>query len=175
MPARTARRELLRGAATLAVLSCIPSGWALPPGPPRGPAFIEALIARMSVEEKAGQLSLFSSAEQVDKAINANPASKDGAGRNQLAAARARQLTGVFNGANVRWHRQLQEAALTGRSGGHRYAGRAAAEHRPCARAARPGAAERGRSWSHGFWARKPVMQLPISCSVCRRPLAACR
>lgn len=144
MPARTTRRELVSGAATLAVPSRIPSGWTLPPGLSHGPAFIEALIARMSLEEKAGQLSLFSSVEQGDKAINANPASKDGAGRNQLAAARAGQLTGVFNGVNVRWHRQLQETALKSRSDGHRHTGRAAAEHRPCARAARPCAAERG-------------------------------
>ncbi|MCC4635702.1 MULTISPECIES: glycoside hydrolase family 3 N-terminal domain-containing protein [Xanthomonas] len=115
MHPRTTRRQLLRGAATLAVLSRIPSGWALPPGPSHGPAFIEALIARMSVEEKAGQLSLFSSAEQVDKAIVANPVRKDAAGRNQLAAARAGRLTGVFNGSNVRWHQQLQQAALKSR------------------------------------------------------------
>ncbi|KTF34549.1 hypothetical protein LMG919_14815, partial [Xanthomonas vesicatoria] len=115
MPPRTTRRQLLRGAATLAALARIPAGWALPPGPARGPAFIETLIARMSVEEKAGQLSLFSSAEQVDKAIVANPLSKDAAGRSQLAAARAGRLTGVFNGSNVRWHQQLQQAALKSR------------------------------------------------------------
>ncbi|MBB4592848.1 glycoside hydrolase family 3 N-terminal domain-containing protein [Xanthomonas cannabis] len=115
MAPRTTRRQLLRGAATLAVLSRVPSGWALPPAPARGPAFIEDLIARMTLEEKAGQLSLFSSAEQIDKAIVANPIHKDAAGRTQLAAARAGQLTGVFNGSNVRWHRQLQQAAMQSR------------------------------------------------------------
>ncbi|RJS03615.1 glycoside hydrolase family 3 N-terminal domain-containing protein [Xanthomonas sp. CFBP 7698] len=115
MAPRTTRRQLLRGAATLAVLSRVPSAWALPHAPARGPAFIEDLIARMTLEEKAGQLSLFSSAEQIDKAIVANPIHKDAAGRTQLAAARAGQLTGVFNGSNVRWHRQLQQAAMQSR------------------------------------------------------------
>ncbi|MBB3831975.1 beta-glucosidase [Xanthomonas arboricola] len=115
MAPRTTRRQLLRGAATLAVLSRVPSGWALPHAPTRGQAFIEDLIARMTLEEKAGQLSLFSSAEQIDKAIVANPIHKDAAGRTQLAAARAGQLTGVFNGSNVRWHRQLQQAAMQSR------------------------------------------------------------
>ncbi|MGV7194884.1 glycoside hydrolase family 3 N-terminal domain-containing protein [Xanthomonas axonopodis] len=115
MAPRTTRRQLLRGAATLAVLSRLPSGWALPHAPTRGQAFIEGLIARMTLEEKAGQLSLFSSAEQIDKAIVANPIHKDAAGRTQLAAARAGQLTGVFNGSNVRWHRQLQQAAMQSR------------------------------------------------------------
>ncbi|WP_355586305.1 glycoside hydrolase family 3 N-terminal domain-containing protein [Xanthomonas cannabis] len=115
MAPRTTRRQLLRGAATLAVLSRVPSGWALPHAPAHGPAFIEDLIARMTLEEKAGQLSLFSSAEQIDKAIVANPIHKDAAGRTQLAAARAGQLTGVFNGSNVRWHRQLQQAAMQSR------------------------------------------------------------
>ncbi|NIJ81055.1 glycoside hydrolase family 3 N-terminal domain-containing protein [Xanthomonas cannabis] len=115
MAPRTTRRQLLRGAATLAVLSRVPSGWALPHAPAHGPAFIEDLIARMTLEEKAGQLSLFSSAEQIDKAIVANPIHKDAAGRTQLAAARAGQLTGVFNGSNVRWHGQLQQAAMQSR------------------------------------------------------------
>ncbi|MCC4602403.1 glycoside hydrolase family 3 N-terminal domain-containing protein [Xanthomonas campestris] len=115
MAPRTTRRQLLRSAATLAVLSRVPSGWALPHAPAHGPAFIEDLIARMTLEEKAGQLSLFSSAEQIDKAIVANPIHKDAAGRTQLAAARAGQLTGVFNGSNVRWHRQLQQAAMQSR------------------------------------------------------------
>ncbi|NYI18956.1 beta-glucosidase [Xanthomonas arboricola] len=115
MAPRTTRRQLLRGAATLAVLSRVPSGWALPHAPAHGPAFIEDLIARMTLEEKAGQVSLFSSAEQIDKAIVANPIHKDAAGRTQLAAARAGQLTGVFNGSNVRWHGQLQQAAMQSR------------------------------------------------------------
>lgn len=69
----------------------------------------------MSVEEKAGQLSLFSSAQQDGKAIVANPLTRTADGSAQLAAARAGRLTGVFNGSNVRWHQQLQQAALQSR------------------------------------------------------------
>lgn len=64
---------------------------------------------------KAGQLSLFSSAQQDGKAIVANPLTRTADGNAQLAAARAGRLTGVFNGSNVRWHQQLQQAALQSR------------------------------------------------------------
>lgn len=115
MSPRTTRRQLLGGAAALGLLARIPTGWALPSGAVRTPAFIDALIARMSVEEKAGQLSLFSSAQQDGKAIVANPLARSADGDDQLAAARAGRLTGVFNGSNVRWHQQLQKAALQSR------------------------------------------------------------
>ncbi|MEA9750739.1 glycoside hydrolase family 3 N-terminal domain-containing protein [Xanthomonas campestris pv. raphani] len=115
MPARTTRRQLLQGAASLALLARIPAGWAVPASPSGAPGFIDALIARMSVEEKAGQLSLFSSAQQDSKAVVANPLDRTADGSAQLAAARAGRLTGVFNGSNVRWHRQLQQAAMQSR------------------------------------------------------------
>ncbi|WP_407468598.1 glycoside hydrolase family 3 N-terminal domain-containing protein [Xanthomonas campestris pv. raphani] len=115
MSARTTRRQLLQGAASLALLARIPAGWAVPASPSGAPGFIDALIARMSVEEKAGQLSLFSSAQQDSKAVVANPLDRTADGSAQLAAARAGRLTGVFNGSNVRWHRQLQQAAMQSR------------------------------------------------------------
>ena len=69
----------------------------------------------MTVEEKAGQLTLMGTAVFGDAAAAAiNPqvvASQEG----QLEAARAGQLTGIFNGSQVDWHKRLQDAALQSR------------------------------------------------------------
>ncbi len=115
MTLRTTRRRLLLGAGSLALLSQVPRGWALPPAPARPAAFVDALIARMSVEEKAGQLTLIGSAHQNSAAAAANPVVSSAAVEAQLAAARGGQLTGIFNGSNARWHAQLQQAALDSR------------------------------------------------------------
>ncbi len=115
MTFRTTRRGLLLGAGSFALLSHVPMGLALPRAPTKTPAFIEALIARMTPEEKAGQLTLFGSAQQTDAAAAANPVNVRPTAEGQLAAARAGRLTGIFNGSNVRWHQQLQQAALESR------------------------------------------------------------
>lgn len=115
MTLRTTRRNLLIGAGSLALLSRIPVGWALPRDNARTPAFIDGLIARMTVEEKAGQLTLLGSVAANAAATAANPDTRVPAASTQLEAARAGQLTGVFNGSNVAWHRQMQDAAMQGR------------------------------------------------------------
>ncbi|MDQ7759082.1 glycoside hydrolase family 3 N-terminal domain-containing protein [Xanthomonas sontii] len=115
MTFRTTRRGLLLGAGSFALLSHVPMGLALPRTPAKTPAFIDALIARMTPEEKAGQLTLFGSAQQTDAAAAANPVNVRPTAEGQLAAARAGRLTGIFNGSNVRWHQQLQQAALESR------------------------------------------------------------
>lgn len=115
MAFRTTRRGLLLGAGSFALLSQVPMGLALPRASAKTPAFIDALIARMTPEEKAGQLTLFGSAQQTDAAAAANPVSVRPTAEGQLAAARAGRLTGIFNGSNVRWHQQLQQAALESR------------------------------------------------------------
>ncbi|MCW0404800.1 glycoside hydrolase family 3 N-terminal domain-containing protein [Xanthomonas sacchari] len=115
MTFRTTRRGLLLGAGSFALLSHMPMGLALPRAPAKTPAFIDALIARMTPEEKAGQLTLFGSAQQTDAAAAANPVNVRPTAEGQLAAARAGRLTGIFNGSNVRWHQQLQQAALESR------------------------------------------------------------
>ncbi|SCB05767.1 hypothetical protein BN444_03307 [Xanthomonas translucens pv. translucens DSM 18974] len=107
MPFRSTRRGLLLGAGSFALLSQVPMGLALPRGAAKTPAFVDALIARMTVEEKAGQLTLSGSAQQTDAAAAANPVNLRPTAEGQLAAARAGRLTGVFNGSNVRWHQQL--------------------------------------------------------------------
>ena len=118
MPSRLTRRELLAGAGAFALLSRIPVGLAIGPSTSSSastPGFIDDLIARMTVEEKAGQLTLFGSALQTDAAAAANPVTVRPTAEGQLAAARAGRLTGIFNGSNVRWHQRLQQAAMESR------------------------------------------------------------
>ena len=115
MGIRTTRRGLLLGASAFALLAQVPVGFALPRRAAKASAFIDALIARMSVEEKAGQLTLSSSAQQTDAAAAANPINAVPTAEGQLAAARAGRVTGIFNGSNVLWHQQLQQAALQSR------------------------------------------------------------
>lgn len=109
------RRGFLVAAGGAALLARAPLGWALGPAPVATPAFVEALIAKMTVEEKAGQLTLLGTALFGDAAAAAiNPqvaASVDG----QLEAARAGRLTGIFNGSQVDWHKRLQDAAMQSR------------------------------------------------------------
>lgn len=113
---RVSRRSFLAGATALALLGRTPLGWALGPAADGAtPASVDALIARMTVQEKAGQLTLLGTALFGDAAAAAiNPqvaASVDG----QLEAARAGNLTGIFNGSQVDWHKRLQDAALQSR------------------------------------------------------------
>ena len=118
MPPRLTRRELLAGAGAFALLSRIPVGLAIGPSTSSSastPGFIDDLIAKMTVEEKAGQLTLFGSALQTDAAAAANPVTVRPTAEGQLAAARAGRLTGIFNGSNVRWHQRLQQAAMESR------------------------------------------------------------
>ncbi|CAD7720795.1 Beta-xylosidase [Xanthomonas hydrangeae] len=111
----TTRRRLLFGASAFALLAQVPVGFALPRRAAKASALIDALIARMSVEEKAGQLTLSGSAQQTDAAAAANPINAVPTAEGQLAAARAGRVTGIFNGSNVLWHQQLQQAALQSR------------------------------------------------------------
>ena len=67
------RRELIAGAGALALLTRVPVGMALGPSVSTTPAFVDALLARMTVEEKVGQLTLFTSAVQDPAAAAANP------------------------------------------------------------------------------------------------------
>jgi len=109
------RRQLLLAAGAAPLVSRIPLGLALEPGPSAAPAFVEALIARMTLQEKAGQLSLFASASQNSAAAAANPVQPTAAVGAQLQAARDGRLTGIFNSSNVRFHERLQAAAMQSR------------------------------------------------------------
>ncbi|TAA41513.1 glycoside hydrolase family 3 N-terminal domain-containing protein [Pseudoxanthomonas winnipegensis] len=114
---RITRRQLLTAAGAATLLSQLPMGLAL--GRARDgaktPAFIDDLIGRMSLVEKAGQLTLMASASQNGAAAAANPISNTSAVSAQVAAVKAGQLTGVFNSSNVLWHERLQKAAMQSR------------------------------------------------------------
>lgn len=78
------------------------------------PAFIEPLIARMTLEEKAGQLSLMASAWGGGIAAALNPPSGNSDFPKQVEEARQGRLTGVFNGNGARMARIMQTAVMTG-------------------------------------------------------------
>ncbi|MEO8547403.1 MAG: beta-glucosidase, partial [Sphingomicrobium sp.] len=72
------------------------------------PSFVDPLIARMTVEEKAGQLSLMASAWGGSSAISLNPPGNGPNFNQQVEEARLGQLTGVFNGNGARMARIMQ-------------------------------------------------------------------
>jgi beta-glucosidase len=76
------------------------------------PATVEALLARMTVEEKAGQLTLMAAAWAGGAATTLNPAGGSGSFDGQLAEVRAGRLTGVFNGNGTAMARRMQDAAM---------------------------------------------------------------
>ena len=75
------------------------------------PRFIDDLIARMTLEEKAGQLSLMASAWGPSAAAALNPPNTSNFAQ-QLEETRQGQLTGVFNGNGARMARAMQNAAV---------------------------------------------------------------
>jgi beta-glucosidase len=76
------------------------------------PGFVDQLIAKMTLEEKAGQLSLMASAWGGGAALALNPPQENSSFPQQVEEARRGQLTGVFNGNGARMARILQNAAV---------------------------------------------------------------
>jgi beta-glucosidase len=111
---RISRRAALMGAGAVAAWLASPAR-ALLQAAGRGdaPAFVDPLIARMTLEEKAGQLSLMASAWGGGTALSLNPASAGPNFQQQVAEARRGELTGVFNGNGATMARVLQTAAAT--------------------------------------------------------------
>jgi beta-glucosidase len=72
-------------------------------------ARVESLIARMTVEEKAGQLSLYGPA---DINIPNNPQAAWRNGQQETADVRAGRLTGLFNNAGLEGKLRLQQIAV---------------------------------------------------------------
>ena len=77
-----------------------------------GDPFIDGLIARMSLEEKAGQLSIFGDSVRFD-GPPVNPTSEQAHTRDQVYADIASgRLTAIFNGIGVAAGREMQKIAV---------------------------------------------------------------
>src|SRR4051794_4362772 len=110
---RISRRAALMGAGAVAAWAASPARALLEAvGKLAVPAFIDPLIAKMTLEEKAGQLSLMASAWGGGSALSLNPASAGPNFQQQVEEARRGQLTGVFNGNGATMARVLQSAAV---------------------------------------------------------------
>ena len=76
------------------------------------PPAVEALIAQMTVEEKAGQVTLMAAAWAGGAATALNPAGAASSFEGQLAEVRAGRLGGVFNGNGAVMARRMQSVAM---------------------------------------------------------------
>jgi beta-glucosidase len=110
---RISRRAALMGVGAVAAWLATPARAFLQAvGKLDVPGFIDPLVARMTLEEKAGQLTLMGSAWSGAAAVSLNPASGGSNFVQQVEEARTGQLTGVFNGVGARMALMLQNAAV---------------------------------------------------------------
>ncbi|HEX3423991.1 MAG TPA: glycoside hydrolase family 3 N-terminal domain-containing protein [Sphingomicrobium sp.] len=109
---RISRRAALMGAGAAVAWFASPARALLQAvGSVAVPAFVDQLIARMTLEEKAGQLQLMASAWGGGAALTLNPPGSGSDFQQQVNEARQGLLTGVFNGNGSRMARILQTAA----------------------------------------------------------------
>ena len=76
------------------------------------PAFVDGLIAKMTIAEKAGQLTIMPAAWSGGVATALNPAGNATGFEQQLEEVRQMQLTGVFNGNGAEMARRMQSVAM---------------------------------------------------------------
>ena len=107
------RRAVLMGAGAAAAWLASPARAFLQAvGKVDVPPFVDSLIGRMTLEEKAGQLQLMASAWGGGAALSLNPPGNGSDFQQQVNEAREGRLTGVFNGNGARMARILQTAAV---------------------------------------------------------------
>ncbi len=75
-------------------------------------AQIEALIAKMTPDEKAGQLTLVAAVYEHEPSDNERKPGEPTAMQRQLDEIRAGRISAVFNGIGADWARKLQRAAV---------------------------------------------------------------
>src|SRR6476659_6976791 len=96
---RISRRAALMGAGAAAAWLASPARALLQArGKLDVPAFVDQLIGRMTLEEKAGQLQLMAAAWGGGAALTLNPPGNASNFEGQVEEARQGLLTGVFNG-----------------------------------------------------------------------------
>ena len=110
---RISRRAALLGAGAVAAWAASPARALLArgDGTALSPA-IEAILTKMTLEEKAGQLQLNAAAWGGGIATALNPPSNGPSFEGQIADAVAGRLTGVFNGNGAEMARRMQGAVM---------------------------------------------------------------
>jgi beta-glucosidase len=114
MTKTVSRRAMLMGAGAAAAWAASPARALMAQA--RGaalPAPVEALLSRMTVEEKAGQLTLMAAAWAGGAATALNPAGAASSFDEQLAQVRAGRLGGVFNGNGAVMAKRMQTVAMS--------------------------------------------------------------
>lgn len=110
---RISRRALMMGAGAAAAWLASPARALFQAvGKVEVPAFVDSLVSRMTLEEKAGQLQIMPSAWGGGAALSLNPPGAGSDFAKQLDEVRQGQLTGVFNGNGARMARAMQNAAM---------------------------------------------------------------
>lgn len=79
---------------------------------PMSAGFIDDLIAAMTLEEKAGQLTVMPAALAPAPATAANPEAVPGSIEEQAQAVREGRIGALFNGDSAAWHREMQRVAV---------------------------------------------------------------
>ena len=111
---RISRRAALMGAGAVAAWLHSPArAFLQSAGRLPVPAIVDGLIARMTIEEKAGQLTLNPSAWGGGVATQLNPPTSGPSWDAQLDEVRRMQLTGVFNSNGAEAARRMQTVAMT--------------------------------------------------------------
>ncbi|MBO9624321.1 MAG: beta-glucosidase BglX [Sphingomonas sp.] len=114
LEARISRRAALMGASAVAAWAASPARAMLQAAARVPvPAFIDGLIAKMTLQEKAGQLTLMPSAWGGGVATALNPPTEGPSFEAQLDEVRQGLVTGVFNGNGAEMARRMQTAAMT--------------------------------------------------------------
>ena len=112
---RISRRAALMGAGAVAAWLASPARALLAAAAKvETPAFINDLIRRMTLEEKAGQLQLMASAWGGGAALSLNPPGNGSDFQQQVKDSAEGRLTGVFNGNGARMARIMQSEVMTG-------------------------------------------------------------